>query len=349
MGITMLKRTHPILLVLLAGVGAYLAAGHGQDRPNYWWADRHLKIAQERLGILKDYLLQYKQTHGHYPTNDEGLGVLDFDSRFKYPVKLTSSDKDHVYWDRDIFARALTDFGKDELRHYRARIGHAPSDAEEFSSTPVAWMLDLGVPDAVGTIDFDIAIGKDDNFFLLHSNQVLSPWLTPLLYENRRGLPPAAFAASPVNRDEQGQFSVRVDDGVYICCLEGETYTHPSAPQWWGVNWPRVLGAVMVLVALALLVQMLVRKQRRIVGVVGLIFSAAVGAGLDKTSYMTCYVMSPLFSRPPQTVTQQRELLGKYRAAGVIGEAAYQKAVEALDLKKFLQPTTRPTATTKKG
>ena len=80
----MRKVVFVVLIVALGGIGAWLVAGYGRDDRGQWWLRSHLEIVQDQLADLKDHLQAYREAHGRYPTNDEGLATLDnFESRFK--------------------------------------------------------------------------------------------------------------------------------------------------------------------------------------------------------------------------------------------------------------------------
>ena len=330
-----------IVAVALAMVGAsilgsYWVAPRVHDRRDRVMAeirDSHLRVIQERLAILKSYLAEYKNTHNRYPTNDEGLGAIDFDSRFEVILTLARGQGgDFLATPYTVEAWA----GHGENRHgFRRHKGRPPTSQGDLLS---AGWTSMEPPDYPGpVVKFEAAIGGDDHLFLLNHGQVLTPWLTPFGYENRNGHPTRAFDDSPVNRDAKGQYSARVDDGVYVYCFGGAYLTQEPTNRWWRRNWGLLLGGAFLSASIALLTIVVVLMPRRIivVGMVGaiLVLSAMLGysAGPPNPYRGTYCPVYDLFSRRyPQMVAQQRELLDKYRAAGVISDATHSKAVAAL-------------------
>ena len=79
----MRRTVYLAIIVLGATSGAYLIAGYGQDDRGQWWLRSHLTIIRDQLDGLRNHLRRHKEAHGRYPTNDDGLAVLDnFEARF---------------------------------------------------------------------------------------------------------------------------------------------------------------------------------------------------------------------------------------------------------------------------
>ncbi len=334
------------LIVVFGGVGTFLAAGYGGDDRSLSRTRNHLKVIQDQLAGLKNLLQDYRQTHGRYPTNDQGLAALDnFDARFKIRTAAGVGAWDHdqpaMPIDGDRFFWRL--YGQ-YLKSYREQTGGPPRDGETFGqATGWPWSHERSYPDQeVRILEFDIGITRDDRMFLLSEAGVLSPWHIPYVYENRSGLEPSAFADSPVDRDPDRRFSVAVDDGVYVYSVGGEFYVEQLRQQWWERNLPRFVGAGLIALALVSAVALSLSRVGAAANFIALAISAALGLGGHAASYATCYVPSPLFSyRDSAMVQRQKELLARYRDAGVIGEATYQRAVEAARAGAG-RPTTAP-------
>ena len=71
------------IVVLGASGGLLVWWPYGDDR-DMSWIRGHLRVIQDQLGSIEHALRGYREERGRYPTNDEGLSVLDnFESRFK--------------------------------------------------------------------------------------------------------------------------------------------------------------------------------------------------------------------------------------------------------------------------
>jgi hypothetical protein len=331
----MRTKMYIVLIILFGIIGGFLAAGYGTDDRGVWWVRSHVEIIEDQLEGLKNHLYEYKNTHGQYPTNDEGLVALDnFDARFKvtfYRDPTEPANKmrgfyggySHFWWQNS----------KWEIQEFRREHNRAPQSAEEFLNTRLG--LDLDHPDKedLKAIEIELAIGKDNDIFLLCPAGVLSPWLVPYVYENRNGHKKAIFADSPANQDRKERYSIRVDDGVYICSTGGQLYAKELDVMWWAYNWPRFLGLAFILAAVILLVLMICSSKKSMaLGILAMVGSTGVGVVLHGAGYATCYIMVPLFyDRDPKMVAQQKQLLNKYHSNGVISDTTYEQALSALE------------------
>ena len=193
---------------------------------------------------------------------------------------------------------------------------------------------------AIKAVPVVLAVGRGDYVFVLSQAGPLSPWMVPYVYENRNGLDPALFADSPADEDEQRQYSVEVDDGVYVYSLhakpEAETLNATRRQQ----RRVRVVGWTLVLVGVGSFVALVCVSWKGALASLAALFVAALTSPLLEPS---CYAMamSPLFDRrDPEIMAQRRELLDKYHSRGVIGDAAYAKSLAALEPRPTTQPTT---------
>jgi len=242
-----------ILIAATAGVGAFLAAGYGHDGRGMSWLDEHLAFIRKQLEGLKDSLRLYKEAHGRYPTNDEGLAVLDtFESRFKTRFALPKQEMRGAYggllggsgfWPRELEIC---------LEVFRIRNERSPETADEFFSTcriqPSQALslkgLDLSrLGDEWSVYDLEMAIDRNNNLYVLTPGGVVSPWHIPYVYENRNGLDAALFADSPANDDGRRRYSVEVDDGIYVYSVGGQSYAEEYDAAWRRRNVPRFAGA----------------------------------------------------------------------------------------------------------
>jgi hypothetical protein len=333
----------------------YLIMGAGEpDDREVWWPRAHLSILRQQLGDLKHHLLEWKKAHGRYPTNDDGLAVLDsFAARFSVtynpcPDEAPGGERgfygnDHMgfFWNQ----------AQREIRRYREVHGHVPRNAREFCETHLGQALDIGpaFADDLGWthvrpyIEVEFAIGKSDTLFIIGPTGAMTGWLVPFVYENRTGLDPALFADSPANGRKSDRYSARVDDGIYVYALGGQLYSRDYDARWWEYHGPRMAGGGLLLLSLGALV-VLWRSSRKAAIAGAVIALGAGGLGtLAGSTYATWYVMVPLFGRrDAQMVAQQKELLDKYRSRGIIGDATHQKALAALDKPLTVRPATAP-------
>ncbi len=335
-------------IVVSGGFGAFLAAGYGTDSRGEWWVGSHLEIIREQLGVVGQHLLAYRQTHGRYPTNDEGLAALDdFEVRIAATVHALPVPR---LGGAEGFSLRYSRFGwtmiKPALREHRRRLGRPPQDLEELA--PLGLDAALGLePSPQGEsrpVVVDVAIDRADNLLLLCPAGVLSPWLLPYVYENRNGLDPDLCRGSPADADPKRRYSVRVDEGVYVYSIGGRLYAEEMDRLWWERNRPRFFGAALLAAALVLTVVLAVRRGRRgRAAPVVLLAAAFAGAGGHFLGQVTCYVMAPLFyERDAKMVARQRALLDTYHRRGVIGDEAYDRAVAALKLEPTTRPATAP-------
>jgi len=333
-------------VALTSAVGAFLAAGYGQDDRGQWYRKQHLQVIQPQLAELRGRLLDYRKRHGRYPTNDEGLAALDtFPGRFKTRFYLGAGPEANRFPSLSPSGRRGFEHRVEALlRESCLRRGRPPTTEEELGE-------DIGVPRrrpefewVFRPVQAEVAIGRNNSFFPVLSGNVLSPWWLPYVYENRRGLSAGAFADSPADEDPERRYSVRVDDGIYVSSVGGQVYAEEVDQMWWQDAHLRLLGAELLVVA-AVLVAIGMRSRSGgaiVAGVLALIGSGLGGVGSCIVVHPMCYAMSPLFcDRSPQMVARRKALLTKYRATGVISAGTYQKALDAMD-PPATQPTTAP-------
>ena len=337
--------------ILLAAVGGFLAAGYGGDDRELAWTKRHLKVIPEQLSVLKTHLVRYNEVHGRYPTNDEGLAALDnFETRLDMHLfRMIGAGENDVPSSYYTSPGKPWGMRKDMVRGFRAQKGGRGSEARvslkyQFSD----WLEfegDQHLPKDREVTTVTMAISDQNDIFPLSPAGVLSPWWLPYTYENRVGLDVAKFEGSPANDDPKRLYSIRVDEGIYLCAVDGKEWVAEANRQWWVRNGPRCLGGVMLFAAVGLLVAATRVSKGRIpvIGAVLALFFAGMGVAANNLPHATCYVMSPLFSRrTPQMAVRQKALLDAYHSRGVISNAVYQRSVAALAVPVTTRPASAP-------
>ena len=332
-------RPQTITVALLCLIGGGLLLWPYEDDRSLWWFRSHLEIVDGQLQGLKDLLQDFKKTNGRYPTNDEGLAVLDnFESRFTVsyyrPLDTRRYEAPGFYGDD------WSDFwwlrSKQDLNEFRKQHGRAPSNQEELSEIGIGmgfrdWGPSREFEDKPTQVEF--AIDRHDNIFLVEHASVLSPWLLPYNYENRDDGEAGEFQHSLANGDRWG-YSTRVDDGVYVSSTGGYLYSQDLRLAWWKHYWPRFLGVILILcgIAVAFWNVVRVRRKRPLLTIIAVIPGFLAGAFWYFGNRATCYIMVELFARrTPEMVSLQMELLDKYRENGVISEDTYRRAVSAVE------------------
>lgn len=355
----MRKAAYVVTIVVASALGTYLVTGYGQDDRGRWrarWVRSHLVVIQNQLAGLKSHLLKYKDAHGRYPTNDEGLAALDnFEARFETYLyrRLHESPGEMPRPPRRRYPE-LGGRSREVLQAYRSMRSDDPQEARQrlldvlgFSDEPLdEEQLRARKLEPVKAV---LVIGDGDNIFVLGPTGALSPWLVPYVYENRNGLSQAKFEGSPADSDKKGRYSVRVDDGVYVSSVGGQLYAERLDRMWWKDNGPRFVGAGLLLVAVVFLVMMIrTSKKAAIAGAVAMLLSGVAGFGLTilfglTVLYIVCYGSPGFFSyRDPKMIARQKELLVKYHSRGVLGDQAYKRALSALERSPTIRPTTAP-------
>jgi hypothetical protein len=319
----------------VGAVGAFLAAGYSTDDRNVSGYQADLNLVQNQLAEIKTLLQAYKESHGAYPSNNEGLAVLDtFATRF--PLTL-HSEKDK----RDVELSRLMTWATWETwlgsrggsgPEDRPRPGcRFPSNAEEFGrALPHVYLPSPGDGGAASAFTIDIAFSPIGRVFVISPAGVLSPWRIPYGYENRTGADPQKFQGSPADADTWGRWSVRVDDGIYIYSTDGKAWAAGHDTAWWGHYLPRFFGGALLLGALVAGLVIFRTGGRANLWV--LLVAALAGGTASTVFTATCYALSPLARYPSaRAVAEQRELLDKYHERGVINDETYAKAVTALE------------------
>ena len=323
---------------------------YGDDR-DMSWIRGHLRVIQDQLGSIEHALRGYREERGRYPTNDEGLSVLDnFESRFKltyYEDPVTGRSDSGTSWP-PAFDPSWLLMNRAAIRKFRATHGRVPSSAREFrdNTRPCrSFDRDVGLPQDREPVEIELAIGKGGHIFILSPAGVLSPWLLPYMYENRIGQDPGLFMDSPAEKDAKGRYSVEVDQGVYVYSIGGALYSAKYRRMWWKRHGPRLFGCGLIVACAVIAITLRLRSGSKAfssAGLLAIVASLLGGGGFRSLNVATCYIMAPLFyRRDPEALQQQIVLLDKFRARGVLGEEAYRKAMAAAEGESG-QQTERP-------
>jgi hypothetical protein len=128
------------LIILMCLGGGILLFWPYEDDRSLWWLRCHLEILDSQLQGLKELLQDFKEKHGRYPTNDEGLAALDnFESRFAITYYREFEDlvnPEATGFSGDIFLHHFW-WGRSgqALQEYRDQHGRAPSNQQELFET----------------------------------------------------------------------------------------------------------------------------------------------------------------------------------------------------------------------
>lgn len=327
------------IIFSLGFAGGGMVFGFDSEDTGRQYYSRPLGIVQDQLAELSDRLRSYKARHGRYPTNDEQLGVLD-DFELRFPVRVkpgngASPNPSGIRWMGVWYRQGW------QVSTLRELVGR--SLAQQQKETESLY-LTADVP------GIEIALGKRDVILVFRDGLACSPWGIPYVYENRNGLGASAFSGSPAT-DPDGRYSLKVDDGIYLCSISAKGPARELAALEGRKSIRQVTGWVMIGLSVVILLWWTFRVYPGpgFAGWLAMLISLPAGAGT--TVGHTCYSMSALFSyRDPATIAAQQELLAKYRDAGVITDATYKRAIEAANpTPPATQPATGPGSSTGSG
>jgi hypothetical protein len=330
-----------VLMGALCAGGAFLiydGIGYAQDTRTAHHYEEYrkewsLKAIALPLPAIERALRAYAERHGQYPTNDEGLAVLVdlFDTRIVLAHDGPWQDGwgwhewDDINGATEHLFMAMERHTAGELDAAGSCIG--PTD-ERRSYYPTCTLELDG--DREYTFIWQGEPGNLTCFFLADEAGLYSPSAQPYFYENRRGLDAQAFAHSPANTDTERRYSVTVDDGIFVYAPEGQYLLptpHPLMLRTWaefGVGGLCLAGAVgLVFWPKTGLAFLLCR-------IVALIVFGYLSMRLDPR--IMCYEqagISLFYSRDPEIVARQKELLDEYHARGVINGETYARLVRA--------------------
>ena len=214
------------------------------------------------------------------------------------------------------------------------------------------------LPPPIGSCQEDCngKYGVADEGMVSFDGGILSPWLEPFVYENRRGLEKNIFADSPVNRDKKQYYSIKVDDEIYVYSVGAMMYYHDYARVMAKRNMTHIIVwsiPVLSFVLLILFIWLFIKAKRPTdklpkwwlkplkvtVGILMLLLSVIIGLKKHEVYEISCYmILSNNFLHRPKMISQYNVLLDKYRQRGVITDATYQKIKQSLgEVDKLIQ------------
>jgi len=324
-----------VLLIVLATLCAVLAAPYGDDR-DVEFARRWWNLHGQYLDGVAQTLAKYKDVHGHYPDNNQGLRALDsFDARFEALMDLKSGDSAHSDPDpANFFQRHIDTFFwhriSDEIRRNRAEEGRLSQDGEHLYIAP---FVVIGNDPSIGEHEcrVQVAISKNNCFYLLGPNCVYDPSITPYGYENRNGLDVKLFASSIAGSDAGRKFSREVAPGVYVYSYNARDCYRTYRDALWARRG-RIYGFGGL--ALGLFVVAAFRSLKYRLGKAALLFpalAAFLAFGFSSSIRATCYIPMSMPRRNAKDLEAQKRLLEQFRDSGVINSETYAKAMKGFE------------------
>jgi len=368
-----------IVAVVLGGVGMYLVfEPRGEERlsaaqervereslakSKKTFLGRARDDIQQPLSALKVHLQNYRKSHGRYPSTDEGLATLDnFTTRVKIRMyrhaDRWNSEADSLCSPsskRELYERYFQHL-RDSVREYRREHGHTPQTSDEVRKlvfgSPYSRYLEPGevepedCPAGVEPVEWELALGHNDEVFFMSPGVLLSHWQMPYVYENRNGADASVFADSPADNDPEGRFSIKVDKGVYIWSVSAKKDAEERIESYRQANrrldrrqsfrvTQCVIGVMLLLASIAWIWWQVPRVSKiRAAACLGIsVIMVALLRRAPLESMTTCYIPSLILWRNPVAVSRRRELLDKYRAGGAISDETYRKSLESMGLK----------------
>ena len=334
-----------VVLILLAILCAFMVGPHIGDRdveyPRGWW-----KFHEPYLDGVAAAVAKYKEVHGRYPDNNQGLHDLDtFEARFDALV--TSGGKDPEPADPDpatFFRRhvggAFWKYIREDFKRYRynSRYGRNGSDIM-FGPFIV---IDSDQPCEPDERRVQIAISQNDCFYLLGQNCVFDPSITPYGYENRNGLDAKLFANSIANSDPQRNFSREVAQGVYVYSYNAKHYYEIYRGRLLARR-AKIYGFGILALGFFVVAAYRVRKYR--LGKASLVFpalAAILAFGASHATWVSCYITNSMPRRNRKDLDAQQRLLEQFRDSGVITPETYRKAILGFETDAVFVPSKDP-------
>jgi hypothetical protein len=291
-------------------------------------------------------LRAYESKYGGFPTNEEGLVVLDaFAENYSPPLA-----QPIAAYDRMLHANSDS-LGLGDLR----MVGLLQTQDERLErAQPEAYAAafrdhNTGLPASAPSSQ----AARDGVHYILTKKYLLllctragihDRWLVPLVYENRRDAPEGAFAGSPAGPGwGKGNFCIEAAPDIWVWSVGGKQFTDQIAVERRAVRQKSVAGGFLWSLGLAMLIGMCIwrrRALRRLGKRSRLWVLAVVGAAASllpvaepELFRATCYIMSPLFQdrNRPAMMVRRRELLDKHLQRGVISQATYERCKQAMD------------------
>lgn len=328
--------------ILLATVFAIMAVPFTDSR-NVGIPHRYWELHNRCLDDLADALVKYRNLHGTYPDNDQGLYALDtFGARFEVAIDDLRGKKDSTKTNSHpalfLEGRVHRTFWlivQEQIPRFHAWKGRPPANAEELG---MPWLAPTEPPTGPDARRAEIAITDHDQLFFLAPGCVLDPSLTPYVYENRNGRDESAFADSIANSDWRRKFSREPAPGIFISSHNARDCYLAYRDQFIA-RYSRVWGAGALSLACWIVA---IRRTRRFRGRKWPLVIPAIGAflasGLGTGSFVTCYITRAIPWRKPESVEAQKRLLEKFHRDGVIRGDTYQTALQGFETQAVFPP-----------
>jgi len=332
------------VLIVLATVCVVFAPPYGDDRgvefARRWW-----QLHDTYLDGVAATLKKYKDVHGRYPDNNQGLHTLDtFDARFEAYVMQygpASPDPDPASFFRGSAYRNFWHTINDRIKRQRADNGQLPRSTEGLEIYPFFVSgNDLSIGESERRVQ--VAISQNNCFYLLGPNCVYDPSITPYVYENRNGLDGKLFTGSIANIDPRRKFSREVAQGIYVYSYNARDCYRTYREALWARQGRIYLFGTL---ALGLFVVAAFRARKYRLWKTPLVFpavTALLAFGLSSGIRMTCYIPSSMPRRQAKDLEEQKRLLEKFRSSGVINAETYGKAMKGFETDAVFVPLKDP-------
>jgi hypothetical protein len=241
-----------IFIVCVLG-GRWLSCA--PDFHDTWWAEMHLAATRENLAAVAEILARYRQVHGGYPDMNQGLNVIDtFDSRFPSRIREQWHLRSFL---REVYNRydSALQYVRWRLQDFHAINGRYPQNDRELYRVGIAYTYGeatagAGDPQAMTRVDMGVSA---QGVFPITEAGILDPWGVPYVYENRAGLT-AGLEFSPADDRFNGNYAVKVDDGVYVYSvgawvMDGNDFRNKvKSYSVWGIVLLAIIGALFLYV-----------------------------------------------------------------------------------------------------
>lgn len=236
-----------------------------------------------------------------------------------------------------------------ELKVYLSRNGKYPDNNEglaaltEFRAKLAGDRYDL--PEPMGKLpkEYNERRSGSSREMVAYGAGILSPWFEPFIYENRTGLDEKLFADSPATLDTGRNYSVKVDEGIYI--YSAGTMLFYQKYKWlmiemWSVQIIFFSLLILFIVLFAKskgpdnksLSKTPIKGAKAAVKAAGGILLILLSLGVSQINVVTCYVMGSFgLYRRPEMIAEYNKLLEKYYQKGVINQATYDKVKKAME------------------
>lgn len=297
--------------------------------------NKRLTVFHEQLEGLGVLLKEYKTEHKNYPTNNEGLVNLNqFDSLHQIFILI---EYDDIYKNFGIRWRNDDNVLKQFINHQKS-----------------TWLLPKPKPDLfLGVlikesnlseyIQYTMGIRNDGIGYILGSIGPVDRWsLMPYLYENRNGLASSALEGSVINNDNQRNYSIIVDEGIYVYSIAAMSDAHQYNQLEKEIEKNKILSFIIIipssLLFIILFLKLFISDKKRTLKYVAILIAIDIvlivvitPGKYHPTMEDYCFGRTT-YIRTPGLVNQQKEMLDLYRKNNVINQETYDKQIAALEL-----------------